>query len=66
MRAISAWSISAPGETLKRLRIGGIAVATLALVVLSAPPASATDLTGTWEGTVSMNGQGERLQGGVQ
>ena len=57
MRAISAWSISAPGETLKRLRIGGIAVATLALVVLSAPPASATDLTGTWEGTVSMNGQ---------
>ena len=57
MRAISAWSISAPGETLKRLRAGGIAVATLALAVLSAPPASATDLTGTWQGTVSMNGQ---------
>ena len=57
MRAISAWSISALGETIKRFRAGGIAVATLALAVLSAPPASATDLTGTWQGTVSMNGQ---------
>jgi hypothetical protein len=57
MRAISAWSISALGKTIKRFRVGGTAVATLALVVLLAPPASATDLTGTWEGTVSMNGQ---------
>ena len=57
MRAISAWRISAPGKIIKSLRVGGTAVATLGLVVLLAPPASATDLTGTWQGTVSMNGQ---------
>ena len=57
MRAISAWNMSAPGKTIKRSGVVGAAVATLALVVLSAPPASATDLPGTWQGTVSMNGQ---------
>lgn len=57
MRAISAWSMSAPGKTIKKSGVVGTAVATLALVVLSASPMSATDLTGSWQGTVSMNGQ---------
>ena len=60
MRVISAWSISALGKTIKSFGVGGTAVATLALVVLLAPPARATDLTGTWEGRQHER-PGERL-----
>jgi hypothetical protein len=54
MRAISVWfRSSALGKLIKSFGVvGTAAVTTLALIALSVLPATATDLTGTWQGTV--------------
>jgi hypothetical protein len=51
MRAISVWFRSALGNFIKNFGIVGTAVTMLALIALSVLPATATDLTGTWQGT---------------
>jgi hypothetical protein len=65
MCAVSAWNTFAPAMTVKSLCRGvrlKAAVAALALVSLVVSPANATDLTGTWQGTVSRDGQATRFR----
>jgi hypothetical protein len=57
MRAISVRFRAAPGKLVKSFGVFGTTVTTLALIAISVLPATATDLTGTWQGTVSMNGR---------